>query len=85
MAFRSRCAYIGISSVSCIDLGLLILFFSLAFRSLISSLLILSLYVAVCLRQKCSATALVDYNRGNCGSNFLYYFSAAATIRLNIL
>jgi hypothetical protein len=85
MVFRSWCAYIGISSVSCIALGLLIVFFLLAFRLLISSLLMLSPYVAVCLPQTCSAAALVDYNRGNCGSNFCIFFSTTATIRLKIL
>jgi hypothetical protein len=47
--FQILCAYIGIGSVSCIALGLLIVFFLLAFRLLISSLLMLSPYVVVCL------------------------------------
>src|SRR6266567_4205186 len=75
MVFRSWCANVGISSLSCITLGLLIVFFFLlAFRLLISSLLMSSPYVAVCLPQTCSAAALVDYNRGNCGSNFCIIF-----------
>ena len=74
MVFRSWCAYIGISSVSCIALGLLIVFFLLAFRLLISSLLLSSPYVVVCLPQTCSATALVDDNRGRGGSKFCIIF-----------
>ncbi len=46
MVFGYSCAYIGISSVTCITLGLLIVFFLLAFRL---PLLMLSSYVAVCL------------------------------------
>lgn len=37
-----------------------------------------SSYIAEYLPQMRSA-ALVDYNHGDCGSNFLYYFSTTAT------
>jgi hypothetical protein len=59
------------SSVSCIASRPLDCFLFLAFRSLISVDDIL--YVAVYLLQMCS-TALVDYNRGDCGSNFCIIF-----------
>lgn len=76
--------WLCISSVSCIALSLLIVFLPCLF--VYSSLFAISPRVAVYLPQMCSA-ALVDYYRGDCGSNFLYYFSTTATTSeiLNIL